>query len=101
NLFVTSLVLNRDYASWKPQSKHTKGPEAQRSKLCAKVQFFMVFGAGKLNGRRHQCEATTLRPMMEPMSVVMKTKRHSVAGSLKKRIPTNTVPTAPMPVHTA
>ena len=34
------------------------------------------------------------------MSVVMKNSRQNVAGSLKNMMPTTTVPTAPMPVHT-
>ena len=39
-------------------------------------------------------------PMIEAMSVVMKNKRQKVAGSWNTKIPTSTVPTAPMPVHT-
>lgn len=31
----------------------------------------------------------------------MKNKRQNVAGSLKKKMPISTVPTAPIPVHTA
>jgi len=38
--------------------------------------------------------------MMEAISVVMKKRRQKVAGSWKKMMPTSTVPTAPMPVHT-
>ena len=41
-----------------------------------------------------------LSPTMDAMSVVMKNKRQKVADSLKKKIPTSTVPTAPMPVQT-
>ena len=39
--------------------------------------------------------------MMEAMSVKMKKSRQKSAASLKKRMPTTAVPTAPMPVHTA
>ena len=35
------------------------------------------------------------------ISVMMKNKRQKVAGSLKNMMPTSTVPTAPIPVHTA
>ncbi|GEM_PF-5800086 len=38
--------------------------------------------------------------MIEQMSVVMKNRRQNVAGSWKNTMPTITVPTAPMPVHT-
>ena len=41
-----------------------------------------------------------LSPTMDAMSVVMKNSRQNVAGSWKKRMPTSTVPTAPMPVQT-
>jgi len=39
--------------------------------------------------------------MMELIRVDMKTRRQNVAGSLKKMMPTSTVPTAPIPVHIA
>ena len=38
--------------------------------------------------------------MIEIIKVVIKNKRAIVEGSLKNRIPTSTVPTAPIPVHT-
>ena len=38
--------------------------------------------------------------MIERIKVVMKKIRQKVAGSLKKRMPTITAPTAPIPVHT-
>src|SRR5690606_41033374 len=38
---------------------------------------------------------------MEPMRVVRKEMRQNVAGSLNTKMPTNTVPTAPIPVQTA
>jgi hypothetical protein len=38
---------------------------------------------------------------MELISVTIKNRRQKSAGSLKKTIPTITVPTAPMPVQTA
>ena len=41
-----------------------------------------------------------LIPTIDPMSVAVKNSRQNVAGSLKKRIPTITVPTAPIPVQT-
>ena len=44
---------------------------------------------------------TALSPISEPMSVHRKNKRIKVVGSLNTKIPTTTVPTAPMPVHTA
>lgn len=44
---------------------------------------------------------TILRPIMEAIRVKMKNSRQKLAGSLKKSIPTKTVPTAPIPVHTA
>lgn len=48
----------------------------------------------------HQLE-TAFSPTIEPMSVKIKNNRQKVAGSLKMKIPTRAVPTAPMPVHTA
>jgi len=39
--------------------------------------------------------------MIEAISVNKKNKRKKVVGSLKTKIPTNTVPTAPIPVQTA
>lgn len=39
--------------------------------------------------------------MTEAINVVIKNSRQKVAGSLKIKIPTNTVPTAPIPVQTA
>lgn len=39
--------------------------------------------------------------MIEEISVKMNNRRQNVAGSWKKNMPANTVPTAPMPVHTA
>lgn len=38
---------------------------------------------------------------MDAISVKIKNKRQKVAGSWKNSMPINTVPTAPMPVHTA
>ena len=49
---------------------------------------------------RHQCE-TTFKPTMEIISVLIKNIRQKSAGTLKKKMPINTVPTAPIPVHTA
>lgn len=46
----------------------------------------------------HQC--INLRPTIDNIKVVMKNNRQNVAGSLKNRMPTMTVPTAPIPVHT-
>jgi hypothetical protein len=39
--------------------------------------------------------------MMEQIRVVIKNNLQKSAGSLKINKPTKTVPTAPMPVHTA
>lgn len=39
--------------------------------------------------------------MIEPINVTMKSNLHTVAGSLNISMPANTVPTAPIPVHTA
>lgn len=44
---------------------------------------------------------TAFNPTIDAISVVIKNKRKKVAGSLKKMIPTNTLPTAPIPVQTA
>lgn len=40
-------------------------------------------------------------PKIETIKVVIKNTRQKLTGSLKKIIPTKTVPTAPIPVHTA
>lgn len=45
--------------------------------------------------------ANNFNPTMEMMSVVRKKIRQKVTGSLKKMMPNNTAPMAPMPVHTA
>lgn len=39
--------------------------------------------------------------MIDDTNVNMKNNLQKVAGSWKKNMPTNTVPTAPIPVHTA
>ncbi len=44
---------------------------------------------------------TAFSPIIEPIKVVMKSKRKKVAGSLNTKIPIRTVPTAPIPVQTA
>lgn len=44
---------------------------------------------------------TTLSPIIEAIRVVMKKILQKVTGSLNTKIPTNTVPTAPIPVQTA
>ena len=38
--------------------------------------------------------------MIDPMRVVRKNNLQKVAGSWKTKMPTRTVPTAPIPVHT-
>ena len=45
------------------------------------------------------CQERIFKPTTEAISVVMKSSRQKLAGSLKTRMPTRTVPTAPMPVH--
>jgi hypothetical protein len=44
---------------------------------------------------------TNFKPTMEIIRVLRKKIRQKLAGSLKINIPSNTVPTAPIPVHTA
>jgi hypothetical protein len=44
---------------------------------------------------------TKFNPTIDIINVVRKKSLQKSAGSLKKRIPTITVPTAPMPVQTA
>lgn len=44
---------------------------------------------------------TAFRPMIEPISVVIKKILQKLTGSLNTRMPIKTVPTAPIPVHTA
>lgn len=44
---------------------------------------------------------TIFNPMIDETNVKMKNNLQNVAASWKKNMPTNTVPTAPMPVHTA
>lgn len=46
------------------------------------------------------CYETILSPTTEAMSVVMKNRRGSDAGSWKTMMPSSTVPSAPIPVHT-
>lgn len=41
-----------------------------------------------------------LSPTIDPMRVVRKNNLQNVAGSWKTKMPTRTVPTAPIPVHT-
>lgn len=47
-----------------------------------------------------QCD-TILSPIIDTIKVVMKKSLQKSAGSLNMTIPTKTVPTAPIPVHTA
>ena len=49
---------------------------------------------------KYQVE-TTFKPTIEPINVQIKKTRQKSADSLKIKIPTNAVPAAPMPVHTA
>ena len=44
---------------------------------------------------------TNFKPTMEIIRVLRKKIRQKLAGSLKIKIPSRTVPTAPIPVHTA
>lgn len=44
---------------------------------------------------------TNFKPTIEIIRVLRKKIRQKLAGSLKINIPSNTVPTAPIPVHTA
>ena len=44
---------------------------------------------------------TNFKPTMEIIRVLRKKIRQKLAGSLKINIPSNTVPTAPIPVQTA
>lgn len=44
---------------------------------------------------------TNFNPIIEAINVVTKKMRQKVAGSLKKKIPIKTLPTAPIPVQTA
>jgi len=46
-------------------------------------------------------QETNLRPMMETIRVVRNRRRQRVAGSPKYRMPTRTVPKAPIPVQIA
>ena len=48
---------------------------------------------------RNSTYDTILSPIIDDTSVKMKNKRQKVAGSWKKRIPTKTVPTAPIPAN--
>lgn len=48
----------------------------------------------------HNIQDSILRPTMDATKVVIKNSLQNVAGSLKMKIPTRTVPTAPIPVHT-
>ena len=47
-----------------------------------------------------QAEAN-FNPIIDIISVAIKNSRQKLTGSLKNTIPINTVPTAPIPVHTA
>ena len=44
---------------------------------------------------------TNFKPTIEIISVLRKKMRQKLAGSLKIKIPSRTVPTAPIPVQTA
>ena len=44
---------------------------------------------------------TNRNPTIDEINVKMKNKRQKLTGSLKKNIPTRTVPAAPIPVQTA
>lgn len=50
---------------------------------------------------KYQCEETAFNPTTEPIKVTIKKILQKLMGSLKKKIPIKTVPTAPIPVHTA
>ena len=44
---------------------------------------------------------TIFNPIKDPINVIRKKTLQKNIGSSKKRIPITTVPTAPIPVHTA
>src|SRR5690606_33496054 len=80
-------------------SVQKRKPHSRHQRVRRKITQFYGFHR-ELMGADQWAE-TAFRPTMDPMRVVIKTNRHNVAGSLKKIMPTSTVPTAPMPVHTA
>jgi hypothetical protein len=43
----------------------------------------------------------SFKPTIDPIRVVMKNNLQKATGSLKKKMPINTMPTAPIPVQTA
>ena len=51
--------------------------------------------------KRKDYPDTIFSPTIERISVKMKNRRAKLTGSLKKRMPISTVPTASMPVYTA
>lgn len=54
----------------------------------------------RLHDGREWDHPKTLSPIIERIRVVIKNIRQKVAGSWKNTMPTMTVPTAPIPVHT-
>lgn len=66
-----------------------------------------VYGGKTLNPTNahlslvRRCFGADLHETGEVISVVMKNNLQNSAGSLNTIIPTKTVPTAPIPVHTA
>lgn len=60
----------------------------------------MQFSGRQLCIMNYALPPMSLRPIIEIISVDMKNSLQNVAGSLKHNMPTITVPTAPMPVHT-
>jgi len=57
-------------------------------------------GSKEKTDRTYTPEETALSPITEAIRVTMKNSLQKVTGSLKKKMPRSTVPTAPIPVQT-
>lgn len=68
---------------------------------CLKKAGHLRPGYGLSQNKLNQCVDTVFNPTIEPIRVMRKSIRKRPAGSLNTHIPISTVPTAPMPVHTA
>ncbi len=98
----TKHHANRAGSNNKYNKKRKSDPEIPKPSVIIPFPDYVVTQLGFRTSKAtiHQFD-TNLSPTIEAISVVIKNSLQKLAGSLNTNIPTNTEPTAPIPVHTA
>ena len=94
-LFIQSFSIK----SQKNQHRMHGFAQAQKNAAARGSRFVRAVPRGGKHARRHYL-LTAFRPTMAPINNVIKKRRAAVSGSSRKRMPSTTVPTAPIPVQT-